>query len=169
MSTTHSAGSSSQRDHCASAGRCSGLEQRSGARVVHDVGHHLPAVQQRRVAWQQVAAHTHRCGVHHDVCIGDVARHAVSLPTRVAGDRGRPAKQGHRRTLKDTGHGSGYLHREFAGVFRAGAWNQMAVGIRMNSFDVARGLMREAPEAFDLSRETEATLRLYGAARLRPG
>lgn len=36
---------------------------------------------------------------------------------------------------------------------------------RMNSFDVARGLMREAPEAFDLSRETEATLRLYGSSR----
>ena len=35
---------------------------------------------------------------------------------------------------------------------------------RMNSFDVARGMMREAPEAFDLSRETAGTLADYGAA-----
>ena len=34
---------------------------------------------------------------------------------------------------------------------------------RMNTFDVAGGLMREAPEAFDLSHESAATLRLYGA------
>jgi hypothetical protein len=36
---------------------------------------------------------------------------------------------------------------------------------RMNTFDVARGLMREAPEAFDLSRETDVTLGLYGIGR----
>jgi hypothetical protein len=36
---------------------------------------------------------------------------------------------------------------------------------RMASFDTARGLMREAPEAFDLSREPGHTLRLYGLAR----
>jgi hypothetical protein len=36
---------------------------------------------------------------------------------------------------------------------------------RMNTFEVARGMMREAPEALDLSRETDATLRLYGLAR----
>ncbi|HZZ81800.1 MAG TPA: DUF1501 domain-containing protein [Gemmataceae bacterium] len=35
---------------------------------------------------------------------------------------------------------------------------------RMNTFDVARGMMREAPEAFDLSRETASTLQLYGVA-----
>jgi hypothetical protein len=35
---------------------------------------------------------------------------------------------------------------------------------RMNSFEVARGMMREAPEAFDLGRETGATLSAYGAA-----
>lgn len=35
---------------------------------------------------------------------------------------------------------------------------------RMNSFDVARGMMREAPEAFDLKRETAATLAAYGAS-----
>jgi hypothetical protein len=39
----------------------------------------------------------------------------------------------------------------------------LSLRARMNSFDVARGLMREAPEAFDLSRETPATLGLYGA------
>jgi hypothetical protein len=36
---------------------------------------------------------------------------------------------------------------------------------RMTSFDLARGMMRAAPEVFDLSRETDATLRLYGVAR----
>jgi uncharacterized protein (DUF1501 family) len=35
---------------------------------------------------------------------------------------------------------------------------------RMNSFEVARGMMREAPEAFDLQRETAATLAAYGAS-----
>ncbi|HET6881886.1 MAG TPA: DUF1501 domain-containing protein, partial [Pirellulales bacterium] len=34
---------------------------------------------------------------------------------------------------------------------------------RMHTFDVARGMMREAPEAFDLGRETAATLADYGA------
>jgi hypothetical protein len=36
---------------------------------------------------------------------------------------------------------------------------------RAASFDVARGLMREAPEAFDLAQEPESTLRLYGLVR----
>jgi hypothetical protein len=36
---------------------------------------------------------------------------------------------------------------------------------RMNTFSVARGLMREAPEAFDLSREADTTLALYGVPR----
>jgi hypothetical protein len=36
---------------------------------------------------------------------------------------------------------------------------------RIASTDTARGLMREAPEVFDLSGETAATLRLYGAGR----
>jgi len=36
---------------------------------------------------------------------------------------------------------------------------------RMNTFEVAGGLMREAPETFDLSRETDATRALYGVAR----
>ncbi|MEO6808843.1 MAG: DUF1501 domain-containing protein [Isosphaeraceae bacterium] len=35
---------------------------------------------------------------------------------------------------------------------------------RMTSFDTAHGLMREAPEAFDISREAEHTLKLYGAS-----
>jgi hypothetical protein len=33
---------------------------------------------------------------------------------------------------------------------------------RMNSFDIARGMMKVAPEVFDLSRETRATLDMYG-------
>jgi hypothetical protein len=36
---------------------------------------------------------------------------------------------------------------------------------RMTNFDTAYGLMREAPEAFDLSKESDATLRLYGVER----
>src|SRR6185312_9542813 len=36
---------------------------------------------------------------------------------------------------------------------------------RTNSHATARGLMREAPEAFDLSREIDATARLYGLGR----
>jgi hypothetical protein len=36
---------------------------------------------------------------------------------------------------------------------------------RMSTFDVAGGLMREAPEVFDLSRESDRTLALYGLGR----
>jgi hypothetical protein len=36
---------------------------------------------------------------------------------------------------------------------------------RMSSFDVAAGLMREAPEVFDIARESDAVLDLYGASR----
>jgi hypothetical protein len=35
---------------------------------------------------------------------------------------------------------------------------------RMDSFETARGMMRAAPEAFDLARETPETRRLYGVA-----
>ncbi|MDB5391916.1 MAG: hypothetical protein JWM11_7562 [Planctomycetaceae bacterium] len=36
---------------------------------------------------------------------------------------------------------------------------------RVRSFETAFGMQREAPEAFDLSKETEATLKLYGLER----
>jgi hypothetical protein len=36
---------------------------------------------------------------------------------------------------------------------------------RQNSFETARGMMRVAPEVFDLRGETDATLRLYGVQR----
>jgi hypothetical protein len=36
---------------------------------------------------------------------------------------------------------------------------------RIRSFETAFGMQREAPEAFDVSRETDATLRLYGLER----
>ena len=36
---------------------------------------------------------------------------------------------------------------------------------RMNSFDTARGMMREAPEVFDLNRESDQSLELYGMKR----
>ncbi|MFT5126767.1 MAG: hypothetical protein ACI8W8_000362 [Rhodothermales bacterium] len=40
-----------------------------------------------------------------------------------------------------------------------------ALDARIRSFETAFGMQREAPEAFDLSGETEATLRLYGLQR----
>jgi uncharacterized protein DUF1501 len=36
---------------------------------------------------------------------------------------------------------------------------------RMDSFQVAQGMMKEAPQVFDLSKESDATLNLYGAKR----
>src|SRR5262249_24414462 len=36
---------------------------------------------------------------------------------------------------------------------------------RTQSFDTARGMMREAPQVFDLSGESEATLQMYGCPR----
>ncbi len=36
---------------------------------------------------------------------------------------------------------------------------------RMKSFDIARGMMREAPETLDLSKESESTLERYGCPR----
>jgi hypothetical protein len=40
-----------------------------------------------------------------------------------------------------------------------------ALAARVKTFETAFGMQREAPEAFDLSRESEATLRLYGLPR----
>ncbi|HVA45830.1 MAG TPA: DUF1501 domain-containing protein [Pirellulales bacterium] len=46
----------------------------------------------------------------------------------------------------------------------AGRPGDLNLRARMNSFDVARGMMREAPEAFDLARETAGTLAAFGAS-----
>lgn len=43
-----------------------------------------------------------------------------------------------------------------------------ALDARIRSFETAFGMQRAAPEAFDLSSESEATLRLYGLERSRP-
>jgi hypothetical protein len=40
-----------------------------------------------------------------------------------------------------------------------------ALEARIQSFETAFGMQREAPEVFDLSKETEATLKLYGLGR----
>jgi hypothetical protein len=40
-----------------------------------------------------------------------------------------------------------------------------ALDARIRSFETAFGMQREAPEAFDLSRESDATLKLYGLTR----
>src|SRR5204863_9414668 len=42
-----------------------------------------------------------------------------------------------------------------------------ALEARIKSFETAFGMQREAPEVFDLSRESDATLRLYGLERGR--
>jgi hypothetical protein len=41
----------------------------------------------------------------------------------------------------------------------------LALDARIRSFETAFGMQREAPEAFDLSRESDATLKLYGIER----
>jgi hypothetical protein len=41
----------------------------------------------------------------------------------------------------------------------------LALDARIRSFETAFGMQREAPEAFDLSRESDATLKLYGLER----
>jgi len=41
----------------------------------------------------------------------------------------------------------------------------LALDARVRSFETAFGMQREAPEAFDLSQETDETLRLYGVDR----
>ncbi len=43
-----------------------------------------------------------------------------------------------------------------------------ALASRMATFDTAQGLMREAPEAFDIGRESSATLARYGAESKDP-
>ena len=43
--------------------------------------------------------------------------------------------------------------------------NDVKLRTRMTNFNTAYGLMREAPEAFDISRESDATLKLYGVDR----
>jgi hypothetical protein len=43
-----------------------------------------------------------------------------------------------------------------------------ALEARIRSFETAFGMQRAAPEAFDLSGETDSTLRLYGLERSRP-
>ena len=44
-----------------------------------------------------------------------------------------------------------------------------ALSARMATFDTAHGLMREAPEAFDIAREGRHSLELYGADAGNPG
>jgi hypothetical protein len=41
----------------------------------------------------------------------------------------------------------------------------LALEARIRSFETAFGMQRQAPEAFDISRETDQTLRLYGVQR----
>jgi hypothetical protein len=55
----------------------------------------------------------------------------------------------------------GKLNREHLGHRAA----DQALDARIRSFETAFGMQQEAPEAFDLSRESDATLKLYGLTR----
>lgn len=48
---------------------------------------------------------------------------------------------------------------------QAGREGDAALVARIRSFETAFGMQKEAPEAFDLSKESDATLRLYGLER----
>ncbi len=43
--------------------------------------------------------------------------------------------------------------------------NESALAARIKSFETAHGMQREMPEALDLSKESDATLKLYGLER----
>ena len=47
--------------------------------------------------------------------------------------------------------------------------SELDLQARVTSFDTAHGLMREAPEAFDIAREPQHVLDLYGTAAANPG
>jgi hypothetical protein len=55
--------------------------------------------------------------------------------------------------------------RDFNKLHAQGRPRDLDLRARTSSFETARGLMREAPEVFDLARESEATLRLYDLQR----
>ena len=61
------------------------------------------------------------------------------------------------------------MELEFLGKLNRGHLERraadQALDARVRSFETAFGMQREAPEAFDLSRETEETLKLYGLER----
>jgi hypothetical protein len=48
---------------------------------------------------------------------------------------------------------------------QVGRESDAALAARIRSFETAFGMQKEAPEAFDLSKESDATLRLYGLER----
>jgi hypothetical protein len=50
-------------------------------------------------------------------------------------------------------------------LYDRGRPGDLSIRARTTTFDLARGLMREAPDAFDLARETEATRSAYGVER----
>ncbi|MCP4886395.1 MAG: DUF1501 domain-containing protein [Planctomycetaceae bacterium] len=57
------------------------------------------------------------------------------------------------------------LREKLNQVHRSKRQADQMLDARIRSFETAFGMQREAPEAFDLSRETEATLKLYGVER----
>ena len=57
----------------------------------------------------------------------------------------------------------GMMLRDLNEAHRAVRAGEMVLDSRMTTFDMARGLMQQAPEAFDISREPGHILSLYGA------
>jgi hypothetical protein len=55
--------------------------------------------------------------------------------------------------------------RDFNALHAAARPDDLELRARSQSFETARGLMREAPQVFDVSGESDATLALYGMAR----
>jgi hypothetical protein len=53
--------------------------------------------------------------------------------------------------------------RDVNAIYTESRTDDLNLRARSNSFDMARGMMQVAPEAFDLSRETEPTLAAYGS------
>lgn len=73
------------------------------------------------------------------------------------GDLRSPAKSGSLAELERL------MLRDVNDLHAAARPGDLNLKARMHSFEVARGMMREAPEAFDLGRETAATLAAYGS------
>src|SRR3954453_12806776 len=63
----------------------------------------------------------------------------------------------------------GLMLRDLNAAHLSARDGDQALASRMATFDTAYGLMREAPEAFDIGRESRPTLDLYGADAANPG
>src|SRR5206468_6625415 len=84
--------------------------------------------------------------------------HVVPGPTPVANIRRRVPSPELQRLELDLIADANKHHLEQRGP-------DAALEARIRSFETAFGMQREAPEVFDLTKETDATLKLYGLQR----